>query len=162
MTRSFSPHVRPETVRVLGAQTVTVVLTPRDKAILSDLVKHRALSSPWLARAHFGGSRPACWGRLRRLIGAGYVEKVETQPGEPKAYRATNTGKGALGRSAVGRPAKRARPAQLFHTMAVADVAALLLERLGRGSGGAAAPAAWRSERELRGGGGAGRLPPGG
>src|SRR5215211_2971203 len=102
MTRSFSPHVRSETVRVSGAQPVTVVLTPRDKAILGDLVKHRALSSPWLARA-----------------------------------------------------------AQLFHTMAVADVAALLLERLGGGSGGAAAPAAWRSERELRGGGGAGWLPRG-
>ncbi|MDQ3702474.1 MAG: replication-relaxation family protein [Chloroflexota bacterium] len=138
MVASFSPPVTPTTPREL-------VLTPRDVAILGDLVKHRVLSSAWLTRAHFNGSQPACWERVRRLVGAGYVQKVETLPDEPKAYRATNKGKAALGLSTVGRPTRAVRPAQLLHTMAVADVAALLLARFG---------GAWISERELRDGAG--------
>jgi hypothetical protein len=146
MTRSFEPHLLRKTPPVL-------VLTPRDKAILGDLVRHRVVSSPWLARAHFRGSQAACWERLRRLAAAGYAEKVETVPGEPKAYRVTKQGKAALGLSAAGRPPKAARPSQLFHTMAIADVAAHLLAQLRGGE--------WRTERELRDGAGGGWLPKG-
>src|SRR4051812_44245688 len=112
MDRDFSRHVLRDNPRNL-------ILTDRDKGVLRDLATHRVLSADWLARAHFGGSERTCWDRVRKLIAGGYVEKLETEPLRPKAYRATGKAKGALGVATGGRPPKGLKPEQLYHTMAI-------------------------------------------
>ena len=151
MDRDVSRHVLRETPRNL-------VLTDRDKGLLRDLATHRALTADWLARAHFGGSERTCWERMRKLIAGGYVEKLETEPRRPKAYRATRKAKGAVGVPTGGRPSKGLEPAQLRHTLAIGEVAWRLLDRY-RGDDGVRA--GWITEYQLRRGRGRDFLPRG-
>ena len=121
--------------------------TARDERIFVDLYRHRVLSVPWLARAHFGGSLEAAWVRLRKLARARYVEQVPTTHGAHKGYRLMAAGRRLIG--VAKRPRRLAEGGlgwHAAHTMTVAEVAAYLSGR---------APTGWSTRRP------AGSLPPG-
>ncbi|HEX2513996.1 MAG TPA: replication-relaxation family protein [Chloroflexota bacterium] len=132
--------------------------TARDERIFVDLYRHRVLSVPWLARAHFGGSLEAAWVRLRKLARARYVEQVPTTHGAHKGYRLMAAGRRLIG--VAKRPRRLAEGGlgwHAAHTMTVAEVAAYLSGRAPTGWS-----AVWLTEQELCDGAGDGWLPPGG
>lgn len=124
--------------RASAARLQRVQLTPRDVAILRDVVRFGALTVEQLGRRHFGSVLTA-YGRLAALAGAGYLELVRVWHAAPGVYVATPV---AARVADVALPPGRVSAATLGHHLAVADVA----ERLLAGDPGSR----WITERELR------------
>ncbi len=74
-----------------------VALTTRDLAIFGDLYRLRIVGVPWLARHHFRGSEPAAWVRLRRLVRAGYIDRLPAQRNVHRGHRLTSKGRRVIG-----------------------------------------------------------------
>lgn len=129
---------RPRRRRATAARLLRVQLTPRDLAILRDVVRFGALTVEQLGRRHFGSVLTA-YGRLAALAGAGYLELVRVWHAAPGVYLATPAGTRVAD---VALPPARVGPATLAHQLAVADVADWLLAQH--------AGARWVTERELR------------
>jgi hypothetical protein len=138
--------------RVAGCALPSLALTPRDLAILRDLLRFGALTAEQLRRRHFPATPPGAstvTNRLRLLAGAGYVRTVPLGYHLHGAYLATSRGAAACAHLCGGLPAVRQREhaanVWLRHALAVADVADRLLAA-GSYQGG---EASWRTEREL-------------
>lgn len=124
--------------RASAARLLRVRLTPRDVAMLRDVVRFGALTIEQLGRRHFGSVLTA-YGRLAALADAGYLELVRVWYAAPGVYVATPEGTRVAD---VPLPPARVSPATLEHHLAVADVADWLLAR--------DPGAQWITERELR------------
>jgi hypothetical protein len=122
----------------------SVLLTPRDLALLRELARFRVLTAEQLRRRHFPGRALAtCWNRLGQLKAADYVARVPLGYGHEAAWLVTGRGAAA---SFCGLDAPRCDgvPGAWFrHHLAVADVAESLID--GRYHGGTPS---WQTEAE--------------
>jgi hypothetical protein len=124
----------------------TLLLTPRDRAVLGDVYRFGCLSAIQVADRHWPGSASpkTAHNRLGQLVGAGYLVRRPLGHREDGAYLLA-----PKGRAELGLPARHARPevtaaASLRHRLVVADVADWLCSRRYRGG----APV-WVSEVDL-------------
>ena len=133
-------------------------LTPRDRAVLLDLLRFGALTAEHVRRWHFPeASSGTTANRLRALRRAGYVRTVPLGLHAHGAVLATPRGAAAAGTDLLAvRQREHGISVWLRHALAVADLAALLLSR--PWTGGAAA---WQTERELARAGGLAYRPDG-
>jgi hypothetical protein len=113
-------------------------ITPRDLAILGEVLRWQQLTTRQIARWFFESPRTAT-NRIAVLLTLGYLRPIDLPWRAPALVTATP--KAARARADLGLKARASQPGRLLHDLTVVEVAAWLLEQ--------DLQASWITEREL-------------
>src|SRR5438874_10314215 len=113
-------------------------ITPRDLAIVSEVLRWQQLTTHQIARWFFSSPRTAS-NRIAVLLRLGYLKTIDI-PWRASAL-VTATAKGARARADLGLRPRASEPGRLLHDLTVVQVAAWMLDQDPQ--------AGWITEREL-------------